>query len=95
MAQSIVKRGTFIVFEGCDRSGKSTACKRLVDYLNEKNEKAKLMRFPDRTTEVGSAINGYLKGQKELDDHVIHLLFSANRWEKVIFNVFIMIKFKF
>ena len=89
MAQSIVKRGTFIVFEGCDRSGKSTACKRLVDFLNEKNEKAKLMRFPDRTTEVGSAINGYLKGQKELDDHVIHLLFSANRWEKVIFNVFI------
>ena len=94
MAQSIVKRGTFIVFEGCDRSGKSTACKRIVDYLNEKNEKAKLMRFPDRTTEVGSAINGYLKGQKELDDHVIHLLFSANRWEKVRVNMYIVIKCK-
>ena len=23
-----------------------------------------------------------LKGEKELDDHVIHLLFSTNRWEK-------------
>ena len=92
MAHSIVKRGTFIVFEGCDRSGKSTACKRLVDFLNEKNEKAKLMRFPDRTTEVGSAINGYLKGQKELDDHVIHLLFSANRWEKVSVNMYIELR---
>ena len=86
MAQSLVKRGTFIVFEGCDRSGKSTACKKLVEYLNDRkieNANAKLMRFPDRTTEVGSAIDAYLKGQKELDDHVIHLLFSANRWEKV------------
>ena len=84
MTQTIVKRGTFIVFEGCDRSGKTTVCKKLVDFLNDKKlEKAKFMRFPDRTTEVGSAINDYLKGQKELDDHVIHLLFSANRWEKV------------
>ena len=84
MTQTIVKRGTFIVFEGCDRSGKTTVGKKLVDFLNDKKlEKAKFMRFPDRTTEVGSAINDYLKGQKELDDHVIHLLFSANRWEKV------------
>lgn len=26
-------------------------------------------------------IDGYLKSQVEMDDHVIHLLFSANRWE--------------
>lgn len=26
-------------------------------------------------------INGYLQGQSQLDDHSIHLLFSANRWE--------------
>ena len=84
MAQTIVKRGSLIVFEGCDRSGKTTACKRLVDYFNaNQNHSAKFMRFPDRSTEVGQAIDGYLKGQRELDDHVIHLLFSANRWEKV------------
>jgi len=78
------KRGSLIVFEGCDRSGKTTACKRLVEYFNaNQNHSAKFMRFPDRTTEVGQAIDGYLKGQRELDDHVIHLLFSANRWEKV------------
>ena len=26
-------------------------------------------------------IDSYLKSQVEMDDHVIHLLFSANRWE--------------
>ena len=84
MARSIVKRGSLIVFEGCDRSGKTTACKRLVDYFNSnQNRSAKFMRFPDRSTEVGQAIDGYLKEERELDDHVIHLLFSANRWEKV------------
>ena len=27
-------------------------------------------------------INAYLASESDLDDHVIHLLFSANRWEK-------------
>jgi dTMP kinase len=26
-------------------------------------------------------IDAYLRSQAEMDDHVIHLLFSANRWE--------------
>eukprot|EP00960_Hanusia_phi_P066411 766393-Hanusia_phi.AAC.12 len=39
------------------------------------------MNFPDRTTTVGGLINEYLQSGKELDDAVIHLLFSANRWE--------------
>ena len=39
------------------------------------------MRFPDRTTAVGTLIDGYLKTATNLDDGVAHLLFSANRWE--------------
>jgi dTMP kinase len=35
----------------------------------------------DRTTPIGKLIDGYLRGQSHLDDHSIHLLFSANRWE--------------
>lgn len=27
-------------------------------------------------------IDAYLKQSKELDDHALHLLFSANRWEQ-------------
>ncbi len=30
---------------------------------------------------TGSLINKYLECSTELDDHAIHLLFSANRWE--------------
>ncbi|TLD18715.1 thymidylate kinase [Venturia nashicola] len=35
----------------------------------------------DRTTPIGQMINSYLNGTSEQEDHVIHLLFSANRWE--------------
>ena len=35
----------------------------------------------DRKTKIGEMIGEYLTCKSELDDHVIHLLFSANRWE--------------
>ncbi|THW57642.1 thymidylate kinase [Aureobasidium pullulans] len=76
-------RGKLIVFEGLDRSGKSTQCERLVSYLTEKGVPVKHRRFPDRTTPIGQMINNYLQGQTEQEDHAIHLLFSANRWEAV------------
>lgn len=37
----------------------------------------------DRTTTIGQMIDAYLKSDVEMEDHVIHLLFSANRWEAV------------
>ena len=42
---------------------------------------AELMRFPERSTSIGSIIDTYLKSKADLDDRAIHLLFSANRWE--------------
>ena len=46
----------------------------------------------DRTTSIGKSINSYLQGTTELEDHAIHLLFSANRWEAVwvIFNYWML-----
>jgi len=35
----------------------------------------------DRTTTIGKMIDSYLRSAEDLDDRVIHLLFSANRWE--------------
>lgn len=43
---------------------------------------AELWKFPDRQTGFGQIINAYLTGKCETDDAAIHLLFSANRWEK-------------
>ncbi|KAL7785291.1 P-loop containing nucleoside triphosphate hydrolase protein [Trichoderma ceciliae] len=75
------KRGAFIVLEGLDRSGKTTQVKLLEQRFVEEGRPVKVMRFPDRTTSIGQMIDGYLKSNVDLDDHAIHLLFSANRWE--------------
>ncbi|KAL4815326.1 thymidylate kinase-domain-containing protein [Aspergillus spinulosporus] len=74
-------RGVLIVVEGLDRAGKSSQCKFLHNLLQESGRPVKYIRFPDRTTPIGKLIDGYLRGQSHLDDHSIHLLFSANRWE--------------
>ena len=74
-------RGWLIVFEGLDRSGKSTQCERLVGRLRYDGQKVEHLRFPDRTTPIGKMISSYLSGNSQQEDHVIHLLFSANRWE--------------
>ena len=74
-------RGILIVLEGLDRSGKSTQCQRLVENLRQKGETVEHMRFPNRSTTTGQMIASYLTGQSQQDDHAIHLLFSANRWE--------------
>lgn len=79
---SLKKRGAFIVFEGCDKSGKSTQCSLLVNKLNKAGVSAQVIKFPDRTTPIGKMINDYLiDSNVVVEDHVIHLLFSANRWE--------------
>ena len=74
---SAIRRGALIVFEGCDRSGKTTQVTR----LNSVGRPTVMRRFSDRTTSSGAIINSYLGCKKELEDHVVHLLFSANRWE--------------
>ncbi|WRT64072.1 thymidylate kinase [Kwoniella shivajii] len=75
------RRGAFIVFEGLDRCGKSTQVSKLVERLEREGRKARLQKFPDRTTAIGKMIDAYLQSKAEMDDHAIHLLFSANRWE--------------
>ncbi|XP_062987593.1 thymidylate kinase [Elgaria multicarinata webbii] len=77
------RRGTLIVLEGVDRAGKSTQSRKLVEALRAEGHQAELLRFPERTTEIGRLISSYLEKKKNLEDHTVHLLFSANRWEQV------------
>ncbi|XP_054258641.1 uncharacterized protein LOC128983392 [Macrosteles quadrilineatus] len=76
-------RGALIVVEGCDRSGKTTQCKKLVNLLKNIDIPAEYMNFPDRRTPIGKLINDYLTKKEDFPDKAIHLLFSANRWETV------------
>ncbi|GAA5978405.1 hypothetical protein JCM10908_004341 [Rhodotorula pacifica] len=76
------RRGAFIVLEGLDRSGKSTQVEKLVSALKERGIDAITARFPDRTLATGKMIDSYLSQKSDLADRAIHLLFSANRWER-------------
>jgi len=78
-----VSRGALIVLEGGDKCGKSTQCRQLVANLLAKGIKSELWRYPERSTAIGKVISDYLEKKVELEDHAVHLLFSANRWESV------------
>lgn len=71
-------RGSIILIEGLDRSGKSTQVAKLHQLIPN----SKVLKFPDRSTNIGKIINEYLSNENfTLPDQSIHLLFSANRWE--------------
>lgn len=76
-----LKRGALIVFEGCDRAGKTTQAKLLVERLKKQKINAKFMNFPNRQTPSGKIIDAYLRNKENLSDEGIHLLFTVNRWE--------------
>ena len=80
-------RGLFIVIEGLDRSGKSTQIQKTVQHLQQQRYKSVFSSvqewsFPDRTTTIGHTCDLYLRNKQNMNDRAIHLMFSANRWEK-------------
>ncbi|KAJ4487886.1 thymidylate kinase [Lentinula aciculospora] len=77
----MARRGAFVVVEGLDRSGKTTQTDILRQRIQEAGKEVACVKFPDRSTPIGKMIDLYLRSQSDLDDHVVHLLFSANRWE--------------
>ncbi|EDW32237.1 GL10538 [Drosophila persimilis] len=78
---SVGKRGALFVFEGCDRCGKTTQSRLLAEFLKSKGIPTLSMNFPERESSTGQVINSYLTNSNDLPDEVIHLMFSANRWE--------------
>ena len=76
-------RGIIIAVEGCDRTGKSSLCKKLKDQIDESvvNFMPIVIDSPDRSTKIGEILHKYLTKKLELTDLVAHHLFSANRWE--------------
>lgn len=78
-----ISRGAFIVFEGLDRCGKTTQTNKLVELLKNQFGVVHEIAFPDRTTETGKLCDEYLRNKNNLNDRAIHLMFSANRWDKM------------
>ena len=75
-------RGAFICLEGIDHCGKTTHCQLLAEYLRGIGHAVSVVRFPDRETQTGRLIDAYLREHADVDDRAIHLLYSANRWER-------------
>lgn len=67
-----------VVLEGLDCSGKTTVSK----LLEKRLEPCIIIRFPDRSTGTGRIIDEFLKKKTEVSPHELHLLYSANRYEK-------------
>lgn len=59
--------------QGADRAGKTTQCTNLTKYLQEAGHRVELWRFPDRETQIGKMINGYLTNGMDLSDQAVRL----------------------
>ncbi|SBS89030.1 thymidylate kinase [Plasmodium ovale curtisi] len=75
---SNIKVGKFIVFEGLDRSGKSTQSKLLVEHLKKKNVDVKHLCFPN---------------ENRVPNHILHVSVYKHRMTfNYIFAVFLLLR---
>ena len=75
------KRGVFIVLEGIDRSGKTTACTAVAKLLRSEGVKLITRHFPTRDTPIGTLISQHLSGDIDFTDETRLLLMAADRRE--------------
>lgn len=74
-----MEKGKFYVFEGLDRSGKSTQ----VDILAKQFDKVNCYKFPNRDTTTGKVINDILQGRITINQQALFFLFLSNISEQV------------
>jgi dTMP kinase len=80
---SLTRGGWIISIEGVDAVGKSTQSLRLQTWFKRKGVKVSSLSFPDYETPIGREIKAFLAGKRTFQAEVRHMLFAANRWEKL------------
>jgi len=78
-----VPGGYIISIEGIDAVGKNTHSLLLSKWLRRKGVDTIHMSFPDYDTPIGKEIKSFLSGRRAYPTELQHLLFAANRWEKL------------
>jgi dTMP kinase len=71
------ERGRLILIEGIDAAGKDTQIKRLVPFLQRRGE-VKVVHYPDKKSETGKLICGFLEGRYEFSPETQFLLYAAD-----------------
>lgn len=77
---NIMNRGKLIVFEGLDKSGKTTQSNKLVSYLNSIKKSSIILAFPQPLSPIGKIIRKTLANEISLDEKALYLLFAADRY---------------
>jgi len=78
-----VPGGYIVAIEGIDAVGKNTHSLLLSKWLRRKSIDTVHMSFPDYGTPIGKEIKSFLSGRRAYPIELQHLLFAANRWEKL------------
>jgi dTMP kinase len=75
--------GYIVAIEGIDAVGKNTHSLMLAEWLRGRDVAVARMSFPDYDTQIGKEIKAFLSGRRTYPKELQHLLFAANRWEKL------------
>lgn len=75
--------GKIISIEGIDAVGKLTQSRMLEQCLVKSGHATCSLSFPDYETGIGKEIKAFLLGGRDFLPELRHMLFAANRWEKV------------
>jgi len=74
-------RGLFIVLEGANRTHKHTFAQILRNNIHQKTgQKIHVCKIDSRGSAQCPIIPNYLQGEAHYKDHIIHHIFSADRW---------------
>ena len=81
-----MKKGTFIVIDGTDGSGKATQTALLVKRLQKEKIKVKKIDFPRYNQNffgklIGECLSGTYGQFIHVDPHIASVLYAADRWE--------------
>ncbi len=78
-------KGSFIVIEGIDASGKGTQTDKLVEKLRKKRKDVEYIDFPKYDTEFGSLVGKYLRGdfgeKEEIPVEIRCMLYAMDRYQ--------------
>ena len=81
------KKGTLIVLEGLDGSGKATQAKLLAQHLKEAGKNVQEITFPDYASDSSALVKMYLAGQfGDKPDDVN--AYAAEQWESFLLWLF-------